>query len=231
MDCGDAMVRAFAPGATRAWRGGGAVVMVAVDAENREPVLLGIGPDAAAAGAVAVAAREAGVPGELIVPRGALPLVPAWLRPEVVDEWEWRSLAVPPEPRPGEERVAWLTEADHGDVKALLSADAPGTSVWPGDPAARRWAGIRDERGLRACLADTSRYPGVGHVSGITTAAGARGLGYGTAITAWAARRLLAEGAGMVTLGVYAANATAGRVYDRLGFSADHPMSSGRPPA
>jgi len=224
------MVRAFAPGAARAWRADGAVAMVAVDAELRVPILLGVGADAAVAEVVAYAARDGDVPGEVIVPSGAMPLLPSWLRPDAVDAWVWRSLSAPPEPQAGEERAGWLSEADHDALKALISAAAPGSSVWPGDPAARRWAGIRDERGLRACLADTSRLPGVGHVSGIATAPDARGRGYGGAVTAWAARRMFAEGAELVTLGVYAENAAAGRVYDRLGFSAEHRMSSGRAP-
>lgn len=227
---GDAMVRAFAPGAARAWRGDGAVAMVAVDAELRIPVLLGVGADAAVAEVVAFAARDGDMPGEVTVPRGGVALLPSWLRPERVDKWEWRALGAPPPQQPGEERVAWLTEDDHADVKALLTAANPGSSVWPGDAAARRWAGVRDEHGLRACLADTSRTPAIGHVSGIATAPDARGLGYGTAITAWAARRLFAEGAELVTLGVYADNTAAGRLYDRLGFSDDHRMGSGRPP-
>lgn len=224
----DAMVRAFVPAATRAWRGGRAVALVTVDSELRVPMLLGIGAGAGAV--VTYAARDGGATGMITVPYEALTVLPDWLRPAKADAWAWRAIEAPPPVRAGEERVAWLGEDDLRDVKALLSEASPGASVWPGDGAARRWAGIRDGRRLCACLADTTRFPGVGHVSGIATAPEARGRGYGTAVTAWTARRLLAEGTRLVTLGVYSDNAAAMRMYDRLGFSDGHRMSSGVPP-
>lgn len=226
----DAMVRAFAGAASRAWRTDGAVAMVSVDAEERIPILLGVGVDAAVATVIAYAAGGGDVPGEVIVPRGAMALLPSWVRPVEVVDWVWRSLDTPPPPQPAEDRVEWLDDEDAGAVKALLTEAAPGSSVWPGAPAARRWAGIRDAHRLRACLADTSRDPDIGHVSGITTAPESRGLGYGGAITAWAARRLFADGKRLVTLAAYAANAPAARVYDRLGFTDHHRMSSGQAP-
>lgn len=225
-DHADAMVRAFVPAAARAWRGGRAVALVTVDSELRIPMLLGVGADAAAV--VAYAARDGGPTGMVTVPYGTL--LPEWLRPAEVDAWAWRAIDAPPPLQPGEERVTWLGEDDLDDVKALLTTASPGASVWPGDGAARRWAGIRDGQRLVACLADTTRLAGVGHVSGIATAVEAHGRGYGAAITAWSARRLLAEGAGLVTLGVYSDNAAAMRMYDRLGFSDGHRMASGVPP-
>ena len=232
---GDAMVRAFAPGAERAWCGDGAVAMVTLDAEDRVPMLLAAGTPAGVSTVVVSAAADLvrdglAVP-RLTVPRGAMEFLPARLRPRQVVPWEWRSLDAPPPVGPGEDRVSWLGAADHDDVTALLEAAGRGTSVWPGDPAARRWAGIRDDGALVACLADTSRWADVGHISGISTAPSARGHGHATTITAWASRRLLGEGARLVTLGVFASNAAARRVYDRLGFTATHPMTTGDPPA
>lgn len=224
----DAMVRAFVPAATRAWRGGRAVALMTLDSELRVPMLLGIGAGAAAV--VTYAARDGGATGMITVPYEALPVLPDWLRPAEADAWAWRAIEAPPPVRPGEERVAWLGEDDLRDVKGLLAEANPGTSVWPGDGAARRWAGIRDGGRLCACLADTTRFPGIGHVSGIATAPDARGRGYGAAVTAWAARKLFAEGAGLVTLGVYSDNAAAMRMYDRLRFSDEHRMGSGVPP-
>lgn len=229
------MVRAFAPGAERAWCGDGAVAMVTLDAEDRVPMLLAAGAPAAAAALVVEAVTELVRDGRavprLTVPRGGLELLPPWLRPREVEAWEWRSLDAPPAVRPGEDRVSWLGAEDLDEVTALLAAAGGGSSVWPGDPAARRWAGIRDDAArLVACLADTSRWAGVGHISGIATAPSARGGGHATAITAWASRRLLAEGARLVTLGMFSSNAAARRVYDRLGFTAAHPMTTGEAP-
>ena len=232
---GDAMVRAFVPGAVRAWCGDdGAVAMVTVDAEDRVPMLLAAGAPAGVSPLVVAAAADLVRDGltvpRLTVPRGAVELLPARLRPRQVVPWEWRSLDAPPPARPGEDRVSWLGAEDHGQVRALLAAVGGGTSVWPDDPPARRWAGIRDGSTLVACLADTSRWAGVGHISGIATAPSARGHGHATAITAWASRRLLGEGARLVTLGAFASDAAARRVYDRLGFTATHPMTTGDPP-
>lgn len=108
----------------------------------------------------------------------------------------------------------------------------------------RRWAGIQDDdllAGIRegrllgrieggrllACLADTTSVPGVGHLSAIAVHPDARGRGLGRSITAWAMRELFAEGNDVVTLGVYADNTTAMRLYDRLGFTVDVPLTSG----
>lgn len=78
---------------------------------------------------------------------------------------------------------------------------------------------------LDACAADTSGAP-VGHLSAIATRPECRGQGLGTAISAWLTRQLLAE-FDLVTLGVYADNPAALRLYDRLGYAADHHFTSG----
>lgn len=163
----------------------------------------------------------------MTVPRGAPAHLPRRLAFDVHADWDWRSTGSVPPPRGGEERVRWLADDEASAVKDLLVEANPESSTWPGETKVRRWAGIRDEDGrLDACLADTSAGE-QGHLSAISTRPGVRGHGLGSAITAWATRRLLEDGCGVVTLGVYAGNAAAQRTYDRLGFALDHRFTSG----
>lgn len=222
--------------ATRAWCADDAVAALGLDAEERVRVLLGLGDPASAGELTGAVAGELGAAGRLppsvTVPRGAMAHLPAELRPARFDDWDWRHIAAPPPAQRAEDRVCWLpTEADE-EIKALLTIGNPTSSAQPGDAKVRRWAGVRaPDGGLVACLADTTRVAGIGHISGIATDPRARGQGLGTAITAWAARRMFAEEAELVTLGMYADNTVARHMYDRLGFSDDHRMSSGRFPA
>ena len=68
--------------------------------------------------------------------------------------------------------------------------------------------------------------PGVPHLASIATHPSARGRGLGALVTAALTRRLLDEGAPVVTLGMYADNDVARRMYLRLGFRCDHRWSS-----
>lgn len=212
-----------------AWHDGrGSVAFVGLDAEENVRHLAAIGGPPRVAELAATAVREVPEVPRLSVPRGTLGYLPAWLAIEGATDWDFRSTVAFPPHQPGEDRVGWLDGADAGDVKELLVAANPGSSVWPGEPKVRRWAGIRDAAGeLEACLADTSGADGTGHVSGIATRPDSRGQGLSSAITAWATRRLLEQGCDIVSLGVYADNAAARRVYDRLGFTDEHHFTSG----
>jgi predicted GNAT family acetyltransferase len=68
---------------------------------------------------------------------------------------------------------------------------------------------------------------GVPHLASIATAAAVRGQGLGAAVTAWLTRALLAQH-GRVTLGMYADNEVARRMYRALGYRDTHLFSSGR---
>jgi ribosomal protein S18 acetylase RimI-like enzyme len=154
----------------------------------------------------------------VIVPRGT----PLSLSEPV--DWHFRAAYDAPPPQPAESTVAWCDDEDA--ITDLLKLVSPGTSAWPGDPKVRRWAGIREDGRLVACLADTTAVDGVGHISAIAVHTQARGRGLGASITAWAMRRMFAEGRGVVTLGVYADNAVGLRMYDRLGFTLDRALTT-----
>ena len=144
----------------------------------------------------------------------------------VRDHWDWFATTSAPQHVPGTERVGWLVDADD-EIRSLLSAASPETSAWPGDERVHRWAGIRDGDGqLVAVLADTSKHVAVGHISSVATVREHRRHGYGAALTAWATQRFLADGAAMVTLGMYADNHGARSMYERLGFTCCHRFTS-----
>jgi ribosomal protein S18 acetylase RimI-like enzyme len=220
---GDPFVRGVR-GAHRgpAWRsaGGRAVAFTGYDAEDRVRSLVALGPPDETPGLVLAVHRELPEEVRVIVPRGTpLPF------PEPVD-WDFRAAYDEPPPQPREAEADWCD--DDKALTGLLTLVSPGTSAWPGDPKVRRWAGIWADGRLVACLADTTAVDGVGHISAIAVHTEARGRALGPSITAWAMRRMFAEGCDVVTLGVYSDNAVGLRMYDRLGYTVDRPMTSGR---
>ena len=68
--------------------------------------------------------------------------------------------------------------------------------------------------------------PDVPHLASIATHPDVRGTGLGAAVTAALTRQLLAEGHEVVTLGMYADNVVARRMYLRLGYRCAHEFSS-----
>jgi ribosomal protein S18 acetylase RimI-like enzyme len=218
---GDPVVRGVG-GARRgpAWRtDGGAVAFASLDAEDRVRVLVALGPPDQAADLVLAVRGEVPAGSRLIVPRGTpLPLS----RPS---DWNFRAAHGAPPPQPAEDSVAWSENEDA--ITELLKLTSPGSSAWPGDDKIRRWAGIHDDGGLAACLADTTSLTGTGHISAIAVHPRARGRAFGPSITAWAMRRLFEQGCDVITLGVYADNAVGMRMYDRLGFTVDRALTSG----
>lgn len=168
----------------------------------------------------------------LTVPLALKDRLPAGLsiNPTRVGEWEWmRTYQAPPE-QPQEHLVELLSGADD-EIADLLAVASPRHSAAPGSDDIVRWCGVRDKAAggrLIACAAHTEHVPGVPHLASIATHPAARGGGLGAAVTAWLTRACLAEGAPVVTLGMYADNDVARRVYHRLGFANDHAFYSAR---
>lgn len=180
------------------------------------------------------------------VPTSALPLLPPPLRPVAYNLWDWFWTAVPPPDQPGESSVGWAAPGEEPAIEALLHSDSPRHSARPGEPEALRWcvvrnsdlgdpvdsahsAGVASTR-LVACAAHIEYVPGVPHLASIVTRREHRGRGLGAAISAWLTRQILAEGAPLVTLGMYADNGTARRLYHRLGYTDSQHFASGRLP-
>lgn len=150
------------------------------------------------------------------------PLAPTALAHQVAERLDldvaatfgWMHLATDPPPHlPGAE---WID--DEEAVAELLRLANPTAWLFPGNPGAVRWAGVRDADGtLLSVGADAWPAPGVRFISGVATRPENRGAGLSTVVCTFLARELSRLGA--VTLMVDADNAAALKVYRRLGFS------------
>lgn len=169
-------------------------------------------------------------PAGFTLPRGGERLLPATLRADGVDHWDFRWTHSAPPRQEQEQLVAVEPKPDQQELAMFLADASPSHSVEPGDPKIRRWVSVRDANGrLLAIGADTRRpATGVAHIASIATRRAARGRGLGAAVTAWLTRQTLADGARVVTLGIYSENAVAQRLYTRLGFAPGAHYSSGR---
>ncbi|MBC7638866.1 MAG: GNAT family N-acetyltransferase [Rhodoferax sp.] len=164
-------------------------------------------------------------PVRVTVPRGTLGVLGDGVRVGDGADWDWFRTDVRPVPAADEERV--VTVADDGAVRTLLAAASPRHSAVPGDDEIRRWVGVQADDGtLLACAAHTEAVPGVPHLASIATHPSARGQGLGALVTGALTRRLLDEGFPAGTLGMYADNDVARRMYLRLGYRCDHEWSS-----
>lgn len=203
----------------RAWALGAAVGWTVNRGQGSALVVIGAGARAGAdAGRlVTVALTQAPVVARVVIAADALPYVDVPLGDG--DDWDWFWTTSAPAPPPGESAVVRLSPADADDLAELLRVSSPRTSAQPGDPSVRTWFGVRDGSGaLVACAAEDEESPGVGHLRAIATHPSYRGRGLGADVTAAATRAGFAAGATAVTLGMYADNAVARRMYERLGF-------------
>ena len=205
------------------WAGHGAVAWRATDAQERTPYLMTLGTPPDVARLVEDLLTELPDQTRVTLPRGTVPLLPAWVALDGTD-WDFRWLGEPPPVQPAEDRVVEVTAEE---VAALLPTASPTASALPGDPAVRRWVGVQGDAGLLACAADTSAATRVGHLSSIAVLPEARGQGLGAAVTARLTRDLFAEGCDVVTLGMYADNAAGRALYDALGMADEHRFTSG----
>lgn len=163
------------------------------------------------------------------LPRGGDRQLPASIRTEWIDHWDFRWTYEPPPPTTYEDQVSFDDAAGDDEITAFLDAASPSYSARPGDPKIGRWVTMRDGAGaLLAVGADTRRRTGVAHLASIATRPDARGRGLGAAVTAALTRRILDEGDDIVTLGMYAGNDVAGRLYTRLGYAPGVSYTSGR---
>lgn len=167
----------------------------------------------------------------LTIPAVALADLPDSLRPTTYNLWDWFWTATEPPYSPAEDAVTWAEPGDEPAIAAMLDVDSPRHSAGPGDEDVRRWCVLRDsDGGLLAFAAHVEHVPGVPHLASIVTRTDQRGRGLGGAVTAWITRQLLAEGAPIVTLGMYADNDAARRMYHRLGYRDSQHFASGQLP-
>jgi ribosomal protein S18 acetylase RimI-like enzyme len=209
----------------RGWAVDGATAWLGADLEDGTARLSTLGAPVRIAALLAELLPDLPPGQRVTVPRGTPGHLPTRIRLRGTD-WDLRWCDAPPALQPGEERVGPVE--DESAIAALLAASSPTAAAQPGKPAVRRWVGIRDRDGqLLACAADTSGVTGVGHLSSVAVRLQARGQGFGKAVTAALTRLLMEEGNDLVTLGIYADNASGRALYDALGFADEHRMTSG----
>ncbi|MDG6106980.1 GNAT family N-acetyltransferase [Dactylosporangium aurantiacum] len=112
--------------------------------------------------------------------------------------------------------VVALGPADVPEMLALTARARPGP-FWPRTVELGAYYGIREHGALVAMAGERLRPPGWTEISSVCTAAHARGRGLASRVVRAAAERVAARGE-RVFLHVAAANATAIRCYERLGF-------------
>lgn len=141
-------------------------------------------------------------------------------REKSVSTWDFFATREAPAAQPGEERVEALTgPAAPAEVRACLGVANPLAEMSPEDPLTRWW-GWRDPDGvLRGVVGARQAVPGAPWSLGsVATDPTWRGHGIAAATTAVVTRAGLAE-SDWVTLGMYADNDAARRVYTRLGYA------------
>lgn len=140
--------------------------------------------------------------------------------------WEWMVIREQPTVVPAEARLRELTPEDREAAAACLAVANPTTEARP-LAEGERWWGVFEPAGLLGVIGAEPRPGAPGgrgswHLHGLGVRPGARGQGLGGALTAGVARRLLADGADWVSLGMWDDNTGARRIYHRLGFRTVH---------
>jgi ribosomal protein S18 acetylase RimI-like enzyme len=214
----------------QAWDVGGAVAFVRTRSSGRRQLTVLGPPQSAAVAVIALVGAQAASTVRahgVTVPFGTLPLLQDDLRIGPGDDWDWMwADASTIGQGHVDERVEVLPDYAGDDVAGLLAVASPRHSSDPGDPDVLAWYGIRDGGELVACAAHTGSVPGVPHLASIATHPRARGQGLGTAVTTTVTAQLLGVGAPVVTLGMYADNDEARRMYARIGYVCSHRWSS-----
>lgn len=148
--------------------------------------------------------------------------------------WDWWAIDPTGAPAPSSAVERLDPAADEAAIRDCLAEANPSTQADPASPGEAGWFGVREGGRLLGVIGASTR---VGrpagadlswHLHGLGVRPAARRRGLGAALTATAAAAGVEAGADWVSLGMYASNDAARRVYDRLGFVVDARFSSYR---
>ncbi len=173
------------------------------------------------------------------ITRGGRGLLPASLR--APEAWEWDFWVTRDEPEPasmvtayGDGLAVLDVPGDDPRLGPLLELASPTAPIRPGDPRVGRWAvledpehGLPDTGGLAAVLAVTHQRSGAAHLNDVATHPDRRGRGLARFLCGRVTADALRAGRPAVTLGMYADNDPARRVYTALGFTCVRGQTSG----
>lgn len=241
----------------RAWSDEAAVLVEVGVAHSGRRSVVGAGAPEAARRLLAAAAAEIGRVDWLTLPR--LGAGPAGVQGEPEDEGPalehaqdlaaevrarlgvepataWDRMVVETAPAAGPLEARRLdVSADLDAIRRCLAASNPGSQADPGAADEAGWFGVHDGDllvgviGASRRAGDPARSDLSWHLHGLGVLPHARSRGLGRALTATAARAAFDAGADWVSLGMYASNARARRVYLRLGFAVEGRFTSYRP--
>lgn len=219
----------------------GDALLAVLDDPGRDRGLYGLGaPDEVAALLAGLAGDSAALSGVRYasVDRGAAERVRpgTWERLGLAPEgsaWDWMwTTTVPAPPEVDVERLP-LDARTVAEVRECLDRAHPRASTSPDDPRLVGWWGTREEGRLVAVVGAVALAPGLApHLVSLGVDPRLRGRGLGRAVTAAAVRDGLQVtprwSEPLVSLGLYADNAPARRVYESLGFRLGHRFASRR---
>jgi ribosomal protein S18 acetylase RimI-like enzyme len=187
---------------------------------------------------------DPGAAGWMSVPRGTV--VPGEvvraLGLEPFSTWDWLLAEVGPAPVAGEDAVVRLDPArEAAAIRDCLAEANENTTADPTGPHEAAWVGVRGEDGRLLGVFGAQTRGGAAdgfswHLHGLAVRPALRGRGLGAALTAVLTRAGFEAGAQWVSLGMYADNDVARRIYHRLGyvtlaeFASFGPAGSTRPP-
>jgi ribosomal protein S18 acetylase RimI-like enzyme len=155
------------------------------------------------------------------VPADAEPVLHQHFQVGEGGDWEWMWTTAAPPATPGESVLVDLGADDLPQVQRLLEVGNPTTHARPGEHGDERWVGVRHDGQLVGCAVMERNGAGRPHLAGITVHPSRRGLGLGLAMTAHLTRRAV-DADGVCTLGMYASNDVARRLYHGLGYVTAH---------
>jgi len=161
------------------------------------------------------------------------PAVQEALAVRPVSAWDWMVTSTRP-PSVGSDVVRLDPVTDHESIVECLAQANPGTSADPAHPDEAAWFGVRGDGHLLGVIGAGRRRGAPDgadlswHVHGLGVVTSARGRGLGAALTSAAASAGFDEGGDWVSLGMYASNTAARRVYLRLGFVVEGRFTSYR---
>ena len=178
-------------------------------------------------------AQESQPIGGITVPRGFTQELPVHRRPLEPSNWDWWYTDVPAVYDGPKFPIVTLDAVDPR-LTSLLDLASPSAPVKPGDPRCLIWLGIEEQTddvadtgGLIAMLTALYRGSGAAHFNDVATHPARRSRGLAQALCASATAQLLRDGYPAVTLGMYAENHAARRVYQALGFVHAESFTSG----
>jgi len=218
--------------AERAWVSGRAAV---VDGATGRPGTPGpafscVGPAEDLEPLMARLAQSGEVPLRVSVEAPSHPAVPDSWRHAEHWSWHWMLTRSRPDDVGDAARLVVLAEDDAGEratVEAVIGEANPGSFARPGMTRVETWLGARVGGELAGVAALLRMHDGSGHIRGVSVRPAYRGCGVGRLLSADLTRRGLANGPGVVTLGVYADNSSALAIYAGLGYELVHTFVSG----